>query len=253
MLDPGRAGRGSHNGVRVHLSGPAWLVLGESWNRGWRASCQGRSLGEPVPIDGYANGWQTAPGCRSVKFAFAPNRLVLWACLVSLAASLALLALVAVGAYRRRREPVRAVRPLQPDDIPGDERPTRWPPGRAALAGLVSLAVLGFMLGTGAGLAIAPALALTVALVLWRGVGARTLTLAAAGLLVIAVPALYLLDPATDRGGFNGEYAVEQLAPNWVATVALGLLGLAVWRTLRRARPAAPPDRSAPARSGSSR
>ena len=75
VVSPGSFGRGSHDGVRVSVSGPSWLVLGEGYNRGWHATCDGHALGAPVPIDGYANGWPIGPSCHSVTFTFAPNRL----------------------------------------------------------------------------------------------------------------------------------------------------------------------------------
>ena len=43
---------GRHDDVRVRVDGPAWLVLGESFNRGWRASCDDRDLGAPQVVDG---------------------------------------------------------------------------------------------------------------------------------------------------------------------------------------------------------
>ena len=124
--------------------------------------------------------------------------------------------------------------------------PARLPPKararRAALAGLAAGAVLGFVFALRAGVVIAPA----VALLLWRGVGPRTLLLAAGGLLGAVVPLLYLLFPGTDHGGYDTEYAVEHLGAHWVAVAAVVLLGLALWRTLstasrRTSAPAAEP------------
>ena len=74
MLDPGTTSAARHDGVRVALTAPAWLVLGESYNRGWRAACDGRDLGAPQVVDGFANGWRAPRGCRDVDFAFAPQR-----------------------------------------------------------------------------------------------------------------------------------------------------------------------------------
>ncbi|MHB1988405.1 MAG: alpha-(1-_3)-arabinofuranosyltransferase domain-containing protein [Acidimicrobiales bacterium] len=72
-----------------------WLVLGQSFNKGWAATVGGRSLGPPVLIDGYANGWYVAPsssGPLVVHLDFLPQRLVdaglvlsagvLWLCLI---------------------------------------------------------------------------------------------------------------------------------------------------------------------------
>ena len=46
-MDAGRIERSSVDDVRVALDGPSWLVLGQSYNRGWEATCDGRSLGAP--------------------------------------------------------------------------------------------------------------------------------------------------------------------------------------------------------------
>jgi hypothetical protein len=90
-----------------------------------------------------------------------------------------------------------------------------------------------------AGVAIGPA----VALVLWRGIGARPLILAAGALLCVVVPLLYLLFPPEDRGGYNNEYAVETLGAHWVGVAAFVLLALALWRTVGAARaPRSAPD-----------
>ncbi|HEV2875316.1 MAG TPA: hypothetical protein VGW14_09215, partial [Thermoleophilaceae bacterium] len=73
-------------------------------------------------------------------------------------------------------------------------------------------------------------------LILWRGAGARLLTLVAAGLLGIVVPILYLVLSPRDRGGFNFEYSTELIAAHWVAVAAVVLLMAACWRTLAAAR-----------------
>ena len=83
----------------MRVDRPAWLVLGESYDRGWTATCDGHALGAPVPLQGYANAWRVAPGCRSAAFRFGPDRLLLPFYLLSLLASLAFLGLV----FARRR------------------------------------------------------------------------------------------------------------------------------------------------------
>ncbi len=35
-----------------------WLVLGQSYNQGWHATADGRDLGPPTLVNGYANGWE---------------------------------------------------------------------------------------------------------------------------------------------------------------------------------------------------
>jgi arabinofuranan 3-O-arabinosyltransferase len=219
VLAPGHAGRGSYGGVRVDVRRPAWLVLGESFDRGWRAWCDGRSLGAPRPIDGYANGWPVAPGCRSVRFAFAPNRLALWGYGVSGVAAAACLALLF---FRRRRPAARRSWPAWP----GDEA-ARWPGGRALAAGVLAMFALAFIAGLRAGVVLGP----FIAVLLWRGVGARALSLAAGALLGIVVPALYLLRPADSLGGNHASYASQQMSAHWVGVLAVVLVGLAAVRT----------------------
>jgi hypothetical protein len=94
-----------------------------------------------------------------------------------------------------------------------------------------------------AGVVLGPA----VAFILWRGVPARTLVLVGGGLLLVAVPILYLAVPVDDPGGYNTNVAIERIAAHWVAVAALFCLGAALARTLStaRARGAASP-RSAP-------
>jgi hypothetical protein len=109
--------------------------------------------------------------------------------------------------------------------------------------------VFGFVFALRAGALIGPA----VAIVLWRGVGARVLLVTAGALLVAVVPALYLLFPAEDRGGYNTEYAQEHLGAHWVAVAAFVLLALALWRTLSTARARRGAPRAAPAGAGEGR
>jgi hypothetical protein len=75
-----------------------------------------------------------------------------------------------------------------------------------------------------------------IALVLWRGIGARRLTLAAAALLGIVVPVLYLVHPGSRSGGNHFGYAMGHLGAHYVAVAALGLLMLALWRSARYPR-----------------
>jgi hypothetical protein len=229
VLSAGDAGRGEHTGVRVRVGEPSWLVLGESYSRGWRATCDGRSLGEPAVVDGFANGWRVEPGCRNVAFRFAPQRAVDAGYWIGGAACLALLALILFRRPPRRRgEPEPEP---EPEDLPLDDAPRPWPGRAAALAGLVAGGVLGFAFALRAGVVIAPA----VALILWRGWTPRTLIVAAAGLLVVVVPALYLIIPGRDRGGYDTRYAVEHVAAHWVTVAAVVLLIVALWQTVSTA------------------
>ncbi len=54
-----------------------WLILSQSHNLGWRATLDGRDLGEPVLVNGYANGWVLPPGeAGRVELRWTPQRVV---------------------------------------------------------------------------------------------------------------------------------------------------------------------------------
>jgi arabinofuranan 3-O-arabinosyltransferase len=231
VLDSGTAGRGSYRNVRVAISSPSWLVLGEGYDRGWRASCNGRSLGAPMPIDGYANGWRVSPGCRQVSFVFAPNRLAAVGYAISGLSAVVCVLLLAVQWWRRRRTAARRV------DEPVARRweVHRLPPiaaWRAVALAVPAAVVFGFVFGVIPGLVGAVALAV----ILWRGIGAPALTLSAAGLLGIVVPVLYLVHPGSETGGNHFGYASQHLAAHYVGVAAVGLLAVALALTVVAAR-----------------
>jgi len=210
-------------------------VLGESYDRGWRASCNGHDLGAPTVIDGYANGWRVGPGCTSVDFSFAPNRLALVGYLVSIIATLLCALLAARQVQRARRRAGERHADASPASRPGplsDRAATPLPLAHAAIAGLICGMIAAFVFGVQAGVPAAPA----VALLLWRGVGARALTLAAGGLLTIAVPVLYLLTPGSPGAGDQSGYPTDHISAHWVGVAALILLMIALWRSLQSAR-----------------
>jgi membrane protease YdiL (CAAX protease family) len=89
----------------------------------------------------------------------------------------------------------------------------------------------GFAFALRAGVVIGPA----TALILWRGASTRALVTTAGALLAVVVPALYVLFPSTDRGGYNTAYPVDHLGAHWVTVAAVVLLILALGRELSRA------------------
>ena len=202
--------------------GPSWLVYGQGYNRGWEASCDGRSLGRPVPIDGYANGWRVRGGCRQVRLTFAPEDFATVGYVLSGVAGALCLALFALGVGRRRR--VRDDPPVPLADAP----PRQWSPARALVAALVVGVVFAFVFGIGAGAVSVP----ITGLVLRQRVGARALTLCAGALLGAVVPILYLAHPGQERGGNHFAYAMQHLGAHYVGVAAIGLLIAALWRTL---------------------
>jgi arabinofuranan 3-O-arabinosyltransferase len=82
-----------------------WLTLGQSWSPGWRATVDGKDLGEPVVIDGYANGWlldpaELGPGPHEVHIEWTPQRVV-WLAIALSAAAIALCLVLIVVSLRR--------------------------------------------------------------------------------------------------------------------------------------------------------
>jgi hypothetical protein len=85
--------------------------------------------------------------------------------------------------------------------------------------------------GVRAGIVAFPA----TALVLWRGIGAQPLTIAAGALLGI-VAVVYVVDPSSSAGGNHYAYPADHMTAQWLAVTALGLLMAALWRSLQGAR-----------------
>jgi arabinofuranan 3-O-arabinosyltransferase len=229
VVDPGRFGASAVDGVRVQVAGPAWLVLAEGYDRGWRASCDGRDLGAPQHVDGYANGWPVRPGCRDVRFAFAPDVPVRWTMLLSGLACAALLALLML-----RRRPLAAATPPPALDAAAADAPPGLPWRRTLAIAVPAALVLGFCFGA----RYTPVLGVVVAVALRHGIGARRLVLAAAALLGVAVPVAYLVFLPRDLGGFSFGYAGSQIVAHWAAVLALVALLLALVRLLRARVPA---------------
>jgi hypothetical protein len=238
VLDAGREDHGGRTGVKVDVQGPSWLVLGQSFDPGWRATCDGRDLGAPQVLQGYANAWPVDRGCRSVTFAYAAQRVADGGYLVSGLACAALLALLAAGAYRRRRRAAVATAGPPPDPAPFPEPPAaHGVPLPAAIAvALPAAAAVAVCFGLRAGAVAAPLLAL----LLWRGVGDRALGWAIAALMGVVVPAIYVgvavLGGADILGGNSTQYGADRLGAHWVAVAALVLMVVVLWRTLAAAR-----------------
>ncbi|HMJ94930.1 MAG TPA: hypothetical protein VK486_03710, partial [Thermoleophilaceae bacterium] len=246
VTDPGEGWNGSRDGVRIALNGsPAWLVLAESWSKGWHAYCaarggEERDLGAPKPIDGFASGWRAPADCATARFAFAPQRVADAAYRLS-AVAVVLLLCVLLALLAKGSDPQKRLRSsdaslgLTPTD-PLIRLPWRW----ALAAGLAVGLAGGFVFALRAGAVIAP---LTV-LALRAGVGVRRL-LTAAAVLLAALPVVYIVFPARDRGGNEFSYPDDLLGAHWIAVLALlCLLGAGLLLAVRLRRASASGSRS---------
>jgi len=227
VVDPGEIANSAVSDVRVALDGPSWLVLGQSYSVGWRAECDGRDLGEPSPIDGYANGWRAPADCRAVTFSYGPQGAARIGYGLSALVCAALLALLLLGRRRRAPRPADAPPRLEPRDAPA-----RLPLGRAAALALVLTVPLALLFAKRTSVVILPLLTV----IFWRGIGVRPLTAAAALLIGVAVPLLYVIASPIDRGGYNFEYSLQTINAHWVAEGAIVLLMVACWRAIADAR-----------------
>jgi arabinofuranan 3-O-arabinosyltransferase len=248
VVSPGRVSDSSVDGVKVALTAPSWLVLGESFDAGWQATCNGRSLGAPQVVDGYANGWLAPTGCTRVAFTFGPQSGVNKSYVVSAVACALMLLLLLVGAFRRPTAPAPSPpastppAPAAPSDrglaATGERGARRSLPAAAAL-GLAVALPLGYLFAIRAG----AALFVLLTFVLWRGFTTRTLIVAAAGLLGLAVPLAYVISQPHNQGGYGFGYATQTIGAHWLGVGAVVLLALALWRIIR-ARAAGPIETS---------
>ena len=93
------------HGTLSAQSRPSWLVLNQSFSRGWRASVDGHDLGAPVLLDGGFTAWRlgATPNGATVSITWAPQSTVDLALLLSLLGLVAVAVLIVIGGRRRRR------------------------------------------------------------------------------------------------------------------------------------------------------
>lgn len=93
-IDVVEHGRGEATVAFRNATEPFWLVLGESYEPGWRAQIGGVGLDGPSLVDGFANGWYIDPAIvgatGTVELVWEPNRTVRRGMLLSLALTLVL-------------------------------------------------------------------------------------------------------------------------------------------------------------------
>lgn len=186
---------------------PYWLVLGQSVNKGWKATIQGSGqvLGSSMLIDGFANGWLVKPtgsATVSVTLRWKPQTSENIALVVSAVSVLACLVLVLVRRPRRRRRASRSELAMasapgtsatatastdlvmrEDIDIPALSSP--FADARAVTPGLA--AVLAAVCGLGAGVIVPQATFFAVFLGVALGVAVALIVPRARGLLSLAV------------------------------------------------------------------
>jgi hypothetical protein len=235
VIDPGHdAVGGRRDDVLVEPRGRAWLVLGQSYSRGWRAWCSDvsgreRALGGPVPIDGFANGWRVDASCQRARFLFAPQRQADLSYAFSAAGLLTLLLLALLGppgGSEGRRWTVPTVRVRDPVRRLGS------PAALAAAA--VAGAGGGLLFALRAGVVLAP-----LTFVLARlGINVRRL-LALATIALATIPLQYVLWPASRLSGFTFSYPLDHISAHWTAVLCVCCLGAAGALAARELRAAA--------------
>jgi hypothetical protein len=117
-----------------HPTGPFWLVLGESFNSGWRATVNGHDLGAPKLVDGISNGWRVNPKDGrplSVTFTWTPQRRI-WIALAISAVTMVLCTALALRP-RRPRIPVDAAHVDRPLAFRSPFGSSGSPPSRRAV------------------------------------------------------------------------------------------------------------------------
>ncbi len=137
---------------------PYWLVLGQSNNAGWTATANGKDLGEPKLVDGYANGWLIQPSAKPVTVAleWTPQRIVNLAMIASAFGMALCLGILAVAAVRRRRR-AEAAGPAQARRLPGVTPLLQSPfTVRGTRPGVAAIGVTGVLSGAAAAVLIRP-------------------------------------------------------------------------------------------------
>ena len=210
------------------IEGPFWLVLGQSRSDGWEARVDGGpSLGRPVMVDGYANGWWVEPGATEtldVSLVWAPQAAVRLGLGASTVGAVVCLALALLAPRRRRR---RAPEGLPEPPVPGSPFVLDGPHPPLRIV-VVTVLVTGVAVGLAAGPVLGGVVAGATAVALVTRWGRTLLT--AGAVLALAAAAAYTAYHQVRYGpppGFTWARTVDRAHDlGWLALALLAADGL---------------------------
>ena len=182
--------------------------------RGWRARCDGRSLGRPVADAGLRQ--RLAESSAAAATCPSPSRPTARCSPPTRSRSSPASPCWRCSSLRRPRAGPASLAPLP--DVPAPRA------GRCAARSRPA-SPPGSCSASSSRCAPAPSSGPLTFLVLWRGVSARALALAAGVVLLVGLPVLHLAVGLPDEG-FDTNYAAERIAEHWLAVGA-------VWRARR--------------------
>jgi hypothetical protein len=219
------------------------LVMGQSINPGWQATIGGHSLGTPLLIDGFANGWRVNPamlgsalhnGELSVLLRWTPQRSVNIALIISAVAIVACLLLALLPIRRRWNRRRSSVGPaMQESDVEHvtvEEGPDLVLPYQspATLPSVDAAIGIGIVTGVAAALVAAPLTGIAVGVatgVVLRFPKARLiLGLAATGCILAAGAYITIrqgINPTAPNGGWPTGFKLATTLV-WAGVLLLG-------------------------------
>jgi len=143
-LDVDANGRVTTSGSVDGSDEPWWLVQGQSWSSGWQATIADTTLGEPVLVNGFANGWLVSdPPAAASAFTveWTPQRIVWVALGISAIGVVLVLACMVIG----RRQRLHRVRSSVLPELPTAD----WLPWSAPSTAMLSAGWPTTLIGAG--------------------------------------------------------------------------------------------------------